>query len=105
MRTGLKTELGLSVSESPFQAALESVTRPLEFAARDNFAGAGRVRNLESTLAEACRKAGELAVPQDVRACLEAIRKLFLEPLGRGLPCCRGRAGVGTGRLNFFVEC
>ena len=81
MRTGPKPELGLSVSESPFQAALQSVTRPLEFAARDHFAGAGRVRNLESTLADACRKVGELSVPQDVRECLEAIRGLFLEPL------------------------
>ena len=81
MRTGLKPELGLSVPGSPFQAALQSVIRPLEFAARDNFAGAGRVRNLESTLVEACRKAGELSIPQEVRECLDAIRRLFLEPL------------------------
>ena len=52
---------------SPFAAALEAVTGPLEFAARDDFAHAGRVRDLEGTVARAARRASGLALPPEVK--------------------------------------
>jgi ATP-dependent DNA helicase RecG len=63
---------------SPFQAALEAVARPLEFA-RDP-AGAERVRDLERTVGEAARRAASLAVPGDVRGALARVSALFERP-------------------------
>ena len=38
------------MAQSPFQSALDAVTQPLAFAARDDFAHADRVREFESSV-------------------------------------------------------
>ncbi len=66
---------------SPFQAALEAVLRPLEFAARDDFAQLGRVQALEATVAAAARHARGLAIPQDARNELRSVEESFATEL------------------------
>jgi ATP-dependent DNA helicase RecG len=55
------------VGASPFATALDALLAPLRFAARDDFAHAERVRNLERSVAEAADRIDALAVPRDVR--------------------------------------
>ncbi len=55
---------------SPFQTAIEAVLKPLEFAARDDFAHIDRVADLEATVVDAARRALLLAIPPDGRAAL-----------------------------------
>jgi ATP-dependent DNA helicase RecG len=62
---------------SPFQTAIAAVLSPLEFAARDDFAQAGRIRDLEKTVTAACAQAAGLAIPKDVRQHLERVAKRF----------------------------
>ncbi len=66
---------------SPFQVAVENLMRPLEFAAREDFAGLGRVRNLGESVARAARAASELAIPADGRKLLERVARRFEQPL------------------------
>ena len=66
---------------SPFQVAVENLMRPLEFAARDEFAGLARVRNLGESVAGAARTAAELAIPADTRKLLERVAQRFEQPL------------------------
>jgi len=66
---------------SPFQAAIQAVLKPLEFAARDDFAHLERVRDLERSVLAAARRAAALAVPHDVRDLLQRIEKRFEGPL------------------------
>jgi ATP-dependent DNA helicase RecG len=66
---------------SPFQAALDAVLRPLEFAARDDFAQLGRVHSLEATLAAAARHARGLAIPRDAQDLLRRVEESFAEEL------------------------
>jgi ATP-dependent DNA helicase RecG len=67
---------------TPFQAAIEALLRPLEFAARDEFAHLPRVRNLGESVSEAAGRAAALAVPADARELLERLRARFEQPLG-----------------------
>ncbi len=46
------------------QSRLEAVSKPLEFASRDDFAHLGRVRDLEASVAKACRRLLEGALPE-----------------------------------------
>ena len=62
---------------SPFQSAIEAVLKPLEFAARDDFAQLPRVRNLESSVSDAARRAGALAIPRDARDGLRRLQRAF----------------------------
>ena len=66
---------------SPFQLAIEATLKPLEFAARDDFAHLGRVQELEAAVAGAAARALALAIPRDVRRVLERVAKAFAEPL------------------------
>ncbi len=66
---------------SPFQTAVEAVLKPLEFAARDDFAQLERVRNLEASVADAARRADTLAIPRDARDRLRRVQRAFEEPL------------------------
>ena len=66
---------------SPFQSAIEATLKPLEFAARDDFAHLGRVQELEAAVAGAAARALALAIPRDVRRVLERLAKAFAEPL------------------------
>ena len=54
----------------PIQSRLEAVSKPLEFASRDDFAHLGRVRDLEPSVAKACRRLLEGALPASLRAAL-----------------------------------
>jgi len=65
------------VGASPFQAAIEAVTRPLEFAARDDFAHLDRVRDLEASVFAAAERALALAIPTDARELLARVAKRF----------------------------
>jgi ATP-dependent DNA helicase RecG len=60
---------------------VEAVARPLEFAARDDFEHLDRVRDLESTVAGAARRALELAIPRDLAQVLREARDAFAKPL------------------------
>jgi len=59
------------------------VAKPLEFAARDDFAHVGRVRDLDATVAAAAERALALAIPRDARKILEQIAKGFGERKGQ----------------------
>ncbi|UCE87410.1 MAG: ATP-dependent DNA helicase RecG, partial [Deltaproteobacteria bacterium] len=69
------------MGSSPFAAALSAVRAPLEFAARDEFAHASRLRDLEETVARAARRAAELAIPEDLRSRFARIARAFEKPL------------------------
>jgi ATP-dependent DNA helicase RecG len=69
------------MAASPFQSVLHALLRPLEFAARDDFAHVGRVRNLGGAVAETARRAAALAVPPDARQLLERLAERFDGPL------------------------
>ncbi|MBW1688368.1 MAG: ATP-dependent DNA helicase RecG [Deltaproteobacteria bacterium] len=73
---------------SPFQAAIEALLKPLEFAARDDFAHLERVRDLERSVLAAAQRAAALAVPHDVRDLLQRLEKRFELPLD---PASAGR--------------
>jgi ATP-dependent DNA helicase RecG len=62
---------------SPFQTAIEAVLKPLEFAARDDFAHIDRVQDLSATVAAACARAQGLAIPKDARDLLTRVAKPF----------------------------
>ncbi len=55
---------------NPFQTAIEAVLKPLEFAARDDFAHIDRVADLEASAVAAANRALALAIPSDARAAL-----------------------------------
>ena len=65
----------------PFQAALEALLNPLEFAARDGFASAARVYDLEDTLRRAAERCRGLAIPKEAREILGRVASRFGEPL------------------------
>jgi hypothetical protein len=69
------------VGSSPFATALEAVLAPLDFAARDGFAHASRVRDLEETVARGARGAAELAIPDDLRNRFASLARAFEKPL------------------------
>ncbi|MCZ6783669.1 MAG: ATP-dependent DNA helicase RecG [Proteobacteria bacterium] len=64
---------------SLFQAALEAVARPLDFAADEN-PGSGHLRDFEDTVRGAAERAGGLAIPRDVRAALRRVAETFARP-------------------------
>jgi len=57
----------------PLQGRLEAVSKPLAFAARDDFAHLERIRDLEPSVARACRRLLESGLPGSLRAALEKI--------------------------------
>jgi ATP-dependent DNA helicase RecG len=63
------------VGVSPFQTAIEAVLKPLEFAARHDFAHIDRVRDLEGTVAAAASRALDLSIPADARNLLGRVAK------------------------------
>jgi len=69
------------VAATPFAEAIEAVRRPLVFAAEQDFARVDRLRNLESSVAGAARRAADLAIPSDARAIFEKIARRFASPL------------------------
>jgi len=65
------------MAQSPFQASLEALLRPLEFAARDDYAGLERVRDLGSSVASRAGEVAALSVPRDVRPRFDALARRF----------------------------
>ena len=65
------------VGDSPFQSMIAAVLRPLDFAARDDFAKLDRVRDLERTVSAAAERAAALAIPRDAKDALARIAKSF----------------------------
>ena len=65
------------MGESPFQSAIAAILRPLEFAARDDFAKLDRVRDLEQTVSAAAERAAALAIPPDAEHELTRIARSF----------------------------
>ncbi len=65
------------MGDSPFQLAVAAVLRPLEFAAQDDFAHLGRVRDLESSIAGAAERAGVLSIPPDAKKIFARVAKSF----------------------------
>ena len=72
---------GEGVAPSPAELAVSAVQRPLEFAARDDFAHLDRVRDLESSVVASADRALELSIPRDLVAALRAVRDAFAAPL------------------------
>jgi ATP-dependent DNA helicase RecG len=70
-----------AVATPPGQRAIEAVRRPLEFAARDDFAQLDRVKDLEHSVAVAARAATEAAIPREAKQALRAVRDAFAKPL------------------------
>jgi ATP-dependent DNA helicase RecG len=68
------------VGESSFQSAIVAVLRPLEFAARDDFAKLERVRDLERTVSRAAQRAAALAIPSAAKDVLQRIAASFSAP-------------------------
>ena len=65
------------MGDSPFQLAVAAVLRPLEFAAQDDFARLGRIRDLESSIAGAAQRVCALAVPPDAKNVFAHVAKSF----------------------------
>lgn len=65
---------------SPLQEALDAVVRPLEFAARDDFAHALRIKNLTASVSSACRRARSLAIPPDLDERLAELERVLAAP-------------------------
>jgi ATP-dependent DNA helicase RecG len=88
------------VGESSFQSAIVAALRPLEFAARDDFAKLDRVRDLERTVLVATQNAAELAVPADAKDALKQIAASFaaaeegdlIVRVGKAIEALRGLA-------------
>jgi ATP-dependent DNA helicase RecG len=70
-------------SPSRLHDALAALVRPLDFAARDDFAHIDRVRNLGAAVSSACEHILALSLPEDFRHDFEGLRDTFsneLEP-------------------------
>ena len=88
--------------ESPFQAALDAVLRPLEFAARDAFAHLGRVKDLEHTVARAAARARALAIPRGAADALRRVEEAFAAP--QGPDATRARVEAALRSLRPLAE-
>jgi ATP-dependent DNA helicase RecG len=65
------------VGDSPFQSAVAAVLRPLEFAAQDDFARLGRIRDLEISIAGAAQRVCALAIPPDAKNVFARVARSF----------------------------
>ncbi|HEM46598.1 MAG TPA: DEAD/DEAH box helicase, partial [Alphaproteobacteria bacterium] len=60
---------------------LAALMRPLDFAARDDYAHLDRVRALDETVRRACEALGRLAIPKDLRSDFAALAEEFSKQL------------------------
>jgi len=67
--------------KAPGVLAVEAVVRPLEFAARDDFAHCERIRDLESGVVAAIERALERALPRELRKLLRKLQGNFKKEL------------------------
>jgi hypothetical protein len=90
------------VASSPGEQAIEAALKPLEFAARNDFAHLERVRDLEAAVASAAERGLELSIPRDLTAALRAVREAFAKrPVAESL---RGEIERALKRLQPFAE-
>lgn len=68
----------------------------MRFAAEDDYAHAGRVRDLEAAVREGAAAAAALAVPRDARAALARVQALFAGPLADAARIDAVRAALPT---------
>ena len=70
-------------SQSPqsLQTSVEALCRPLEFAARDDFAHIDRIRNLEAAVRAACQAILEYGLPNDLRKLFSSLEEEFSKEL------------------------
>jgi ATP-dependent DNA helicase RecG len=90
------------VASSPGEQAIEAALKPLEFAARDDFAHLERVRDLEVAVAGAAERGLALSIPRDLSATLRAVRDAFAAPLAP--EALRGEIERALARLRPFAE-
>ena len=69
------------MSATPFQDALDAITKPLDLAAADDFARLARFKHLERGVALACARALALALPPDVKRTIAQVEATFAKPL------------------------
>jgi ATP-dependent DNA helicase RecG len=69
------------LNATPFQEALAALRKPLAFAASDDFAHLGRLRDLEKSVAAAAGRAAALCIPPDAARTLTRIEEAFAKPL------------------------
>ncbi|MCH2185190.1 hypothetical protein MK280_04895, partial [Myxococcota bacterium] len=62
---------------SSFQAALESLRRPIEFAASANEQQLARIQDLPGTISRACELLCALAIPHDLQSLFERLSVEF----------------------------
>jgi ATP-dependent DNA helicase RecG len=77
-------KLGRQAGEGPpgsLGSALDALTRPLDFAARDDFAHLDRVRNLGAAVSGACEHVLAFSLPADLRRDFEGLRDAFSKEL------------------------
>jgi len=75
---------GRRVGDGPpgsLRSALDALTRPLDFAARDDFAHLGRVRNLDTAVSTACEHVLGHSLPADLVQDFEGLRDAFSKEL------------------------
>jgi ATP-dependent DNA helicase RecG len=68
------------VGESPFRLRIAALLRPLEFAARDDFAQLERVRELDRTVTLAAEQVCALAIPPEAKGIIARVAKPFASP-------------------------
>ena len=86
------------MAASPGLEALEAVLRPLEFAARDDYAHADRVQNLERSVHAAAEAALGLALPRELKKVLVGVRDAFAKPLD----VAKRRAAIERARARLL---
>jgi len=89
------------VGESSFESAIAAVLRPLEFAARDDFAKLDRVRDLEQTVSAAAQRAAALAIPTVAKETLQRIAASFSTNQTSDLAA---RVGAAIAALREFAR-
>ena len=70
-----------NASQPALDAALAALRRPLDFAARDDFAHLDRIQNLEQGVRNAAGALLGLSIPEDLQRYFEGLREDFSKPL------------------------
>ncbi|HEY5657079.1 MAG TPA: DEAD/DEAH box helicase, partial [Myxococcota bacterium] len=90
------------MASSPGERAVEAVFRPLEFAARDEFAHLDRVRDLGPAVTAAAERGLALSIPRDLASALRAVRDAFAKPPPP--ESLRGEIERALKRLRAFAQ-
>jgi ATP-dependent DNA helicase RecG len=69
------------IAAPSLEAALDALRRPLDFAARDDFAHQARVRNLQESVRSACQSLRNFSIPSDFQSYFKDLEEQFSKPL------------------------